>query len=91
MMLILTRSTRVDWPRMRENLRDLSDYALADLLSVSRSSLHNWTAADARGEPAHWTGTLFIEVWCKRTGLSWTDIPMRTVAPSVSSVLRATA
>lgn len=90
-MLILTRTTRIDWPRMAHNLRRLGLTAqqIADQLEVSRSSLDNWMADDASGEPAFWTGAKLIELWCVRTGLQWTEIPLRKVAPSVSAVLRS--
>lgn len=89
-MLILTRHTRIDWPRMLENLRRLgmSTQQVADELDVGRSGMDNWASPGASGEPAFWTGARMIEVWCLRTGLKWTDAPVRAVTPSVSEVLR---
>jgi hypothetical protein len=91
--LRLTRSTRIDWPAMACNLRTLgvSWQQIADALEIDRMALPNWAHEGAIGEPAHWTGAAFIALWCDRTGLQWTDVPTRTVAPSVSRVLRATA
>lgn len=89
-MLILTRHRRIDWPRMFENLRRLgmSAQAVADAIDVGRSGMDNWTSPGASGEPAFWVGAKLIEVWCDRTGLKWTDVPMRSITPSVSEVLR---
>lgn len=89
-MLILTRHHRIDWPRMVENLRrcGMSLQEIADRCDVHRRSLDNWAQAEASGEPAFWTGAKLIEVWCERTNMVWTDIPVRKVAPSVSEVLR---
>ncbi len=89
-MLILTRHTRIDWPRMASNLRrlDLSLQQIADRLEVARTGLDNWLGDGATGEPAFWTGAKMIELWCERTGCQWTDIPLRKVGPSVSEVLR---
>lgn len=89
-MLILTRHTRIDWPRMADNLCRLgmSLQQIADAVEVTRPSLDNWARPEASGEPAFWTGAKLIELWCKRTGCVWTDVPLRKVAPSVSEVLR---
>lgn len=92
-MLIVSRSRRVDWPRMAANLQKqgMSWQEIADALGVTRGALPNWLAAEATGEPAFWVGSTMIILWCKRTGLQWTDIPLRQVAPSVSEVLRSSA
>lgn len=89
-MLILTRHTRIDWPRMADNLRRLGMtlQQIAEAVEASRSSLDNWAMPGASGEPAFWTGSKLIELWCKRTGCVWTDVPLREVTPSVSEVLR---
>lgn len=89
-MLILTRHTRIDWPRMADNLRRLgmSMQQIADAVEVGRSGLDNWAGPQASGEPAFWTGARLIELWCRRTGCVWTDVPLRSVAPSVSEILR---
>jgi hypothetical protein len=89
-VLILSRTRRIDWPRLVENLRrgGLSTQEIADRLDITRNALHNWAMPDACGEPAFWTGSALIVLWCERTGLKWTDVPTRTVAPSVSTVLR---
>lgn len=93
MILILNRSTRIDWPRMAENLRraGMSMQQIADAIEVSRSSLDNWAQPEASGEPAYWTGAAMIVLWCRRTGLSWPDLPTRRVAPSAAEVLRTSS
>jgi hypothetical protein len=93
MNLTLSRTKRVDWPRMAENLRRLgmSMREVADDLGVAREGLANWMGEEACGEPAFWTGAKLIELWCRRTGLQWTDLPTRNVAPSVAQVLRESA
>lgn len=92
-MLIVSRSRRVDWPRMFENLRRLgmSHQQIATALEVDRTALRNWAAEGTSGEPAYWTGAAFIALWCERTGLRWTDVPTRRVMASVAEVLRSTA
>lgn len=89
-MLILSRTRRIDWPRLVENLLriGMSMQQIADSLDVNRRSLDNWARIDSDGEPAFWTGSALIVLWCDRTGLRWTDVPVRTVTPSVSQVLR---
>lgn len=92
-MLILSRTRRIDWPRLVENLRRLGMtlQQIADRIDVTREGMGNWCGPDASGEPAFWTGAALIELWCERTGLKWTDLPVRVVAPSVSAVLRSSA
>jgi hypothetical protein len=92
-MIVLTRTRRIDWPRVVNNLQraGMSLQQIADEIEVSKSLVAGWVDEDSTGEPAFWTGAVLIEVWCKRTGLKWPDLPTRHVAPSVSQVLRATA
>jgi transposase-like protein len=92
-MLILSRTRRIDWPRLVDNLLRLgmSMQQIADALGVSRRSLDNWARQDSDGEPAFWTGSSLIVLWCERTGLKWTDTPTRQVTLSVSQVLRSTS
>jgi hypothetical protein len=75
---------------MAINLRRLgmSWGQISERLDVDRTALINWCRDDAVGEPAFWTGASMIELWCERTGLRWTDVPTRKVAPSVSASLR---
>lgn len=90
-MLTLSRTRRIDWPRLVDNLLRLgmNMQQVADALDVGRSSLDNWARQESDGEPAFWTGSALIVLWCQRTGLQWTDVPVRTVVPSVSQVLRS--
>lgn len=90
-MIVLSRTRRIDWPRMIENLQRLgqSPQHIADRIEVSRSTLRGYLEVDS--EPAFWTGTKIIEVWCEATQLTLSDVPTRTVTPSVSEVLRTTA
>ena len=92
-MIVITRSIRIDWPRVVANLQrgGLSLQQIADELEVSKSLVAGWVDEDSTGEPAFWTGAVLIELWCKRTGLKWPDLPTRKVMPSVSQVLRATS
>ncbi len=92
-MLTLSRTKRLDWPRMLANIRKqgMSLQQVADHIGVTREGLGNWTAEEAIGEPAFWTGAAMIELWCASTGLGWNDLPTRTVTLSVSAVLRQTA
>jgi orotate phosphoribosyltransferase-like protein len=92
-MIVITRSIRIDWPRIVANLqtKGMSLQQIADELDVSKSLVAGWVDAESTGEPAFWTGAVLIEVWCKRTGLTWPDLPTRRVMPSVSQVLRDTA
>jgi hypothetical protein len=89
-VLTVSRTRRVDWPRLVENLMRLgmTTQQIADSIDVARRSLDNWARQDSEGEPAFWTGSALIVLWCQRTGLQWTDVPVRKVTPSVSEVLR---
>lgn len=92
-MIVVTRTRRIDWPRIVANLQrcgmSLADIARA--LDVTRQSLDNWAREDEVGEPAFWTGAALLVLWSERTGLKWTDAPVRTVPESVSRILRDTA
>ncbi len=92
-MLTLSRTRRIDWPRLVANLRKqgMLNQHIADAVGVTREGMLNWGSEDATGEPAFWTGAVLIELWCSRTGLHWTDLPVRVVTPSVSEVLRRSA
>ena len=89
-MIVLTRTRRIDWPRVIQNLRTagMSVQDIADAVDVSRSALQDY-CDDRNIEPAFWTGAAIIEVWCARTGLRWPDLPVRVVPLSVSAVLRS--
>ena len=75
--------------RVVVNLRSagLSVQNIADEVGISRSSLQDY-CDDRNIEPAFWTGSRIIEVWCAHTGLRWPDLPVRDVPLSVSAVLR---
>ena len=53
-MLTLSRTKRLDWPRMLANIRKqgMSLQQVADHIGVTREGLGNWTAEEAIGEPA---------------------------------------
>lgn len=92
-MIVLSRTRRIDWPRVVANLQRLgmSLQNIADEINVSKSLVAGWVDEGSTGEPAFWTGAVLIEVWCKKTGLQWPDLPVRRVYPSVSEVLRSCA
>lgn len=91
-MIILSRTRRIDWGRVVLNLqsRGMSLQQVADDVGVSKATVGGWTS-DIASEPAFWTGTVLIELWCAKTGLKWPDLPVRVVTPSVSQVLRDSA
>lgn len=86
----LSRTRRIDWPRMAENLRALGMTwtEIAGALEIDRTAMRNWAEPEAVGEPAFWTGSAMLRLWCDRTGLRWVDAPVRVVTPSVSEILR---
>lgn len=90
-MLILSRTRRIDWPRLVDNLRRLgmSVQEIADAIGVRRQAVDYWAGPESDGEPAFWTGSALLVLWCERTGLHWTDAPVRTVSLSVSASMRA--
>ena len=89
-MIVLSRTRRLDWPRMAENLRraGMTWTEIASALGVDRTALRNWAEPETVGEPAYWTGACMLLLWSEKTGISWTDAPVRVVTPSVSEVLR---
>lgn len=91
-MIIVSRTRRIDWARIIENLRkqgmSVQDIALA--VNVGRSSVQDY--CDCRCiEPAYWVGSALLVLWAEKTGLPWTDAPIRIVQPSVSAMLKAMA
>lgn len=92
-MIVVTRTRRIDWPRMVANLQrcGMSMQSIADELDVSKAQVINYGEADGTMEPAFWVGAALLTLWSQRTGLKWTDAPTRDVPESVSRVLRATA
>lgn len=91
-MIVLTRTTRIDWARLVENLRrcGMSTVQIAEHLEVSESTVKNYRSAEG-SEPAFWVGSALLLLWAERTGCKWVDAPTRRVTPSVSEVLRASA
>lgn len=92
-MIVLTRTTRIDWPRVIGNLQrcGMSLQAVADAVDASKAQVAAYADEHGTTEPAHWVGSALLVLWSKRTGLPYTDAPTRTVAPSVSQVLRESA
>lgn len=92
-MIVLTRQTRIDWPRIIANLQrcGMSLQVVADELDVSKSQVSMYANENGTTEPAFWVGSALLVLWSKRTGLSYTDAPTRVVLPSVSQVLRESA
>jgi lambda repressor-like predicted transcriptional regulator len=90
-VIVITRSRRIDWPRIVANLQStgLSLREIADHVDVAKASVCDYCNPDAETEPAFWVGAALLVLWSERTRLPWTDAPVRTVAPSVSQVLRA--
>ena len=91
-MIVLTRTRRIDWPRIIENLRTtgLSVQEIADEVDIGRRSIGDY-CDDRAIEPAFWVGSALLVLWEKQTGLSYVHAPVRTVTPSVSAVLRESA
>lgn len=92
-MIVVTRSRRIDWPRIVANLQrcGMSLQTIADALDVSKAQVVNYAEAEGTMEPAFWVGAAMLVLWADKTGLKWTDAPVRVVPESVSRVLRATA
>lgn len=92
-MIVVTRSCRIDWPRIVANLQrcGMSLQGIAEAVEVSKSQVSAYAEAEGTTEPAFWVGAALLVLWSERTGLKWTDAPVRVVAPSVSQVLRDTA
>lgn len=90
-MIVVSRSRRIDWPRMIGNLRQrgMSLAQIAAAVEVSKSSIINLATTEA--DPAYWTGSALLVLWCDRTGLDWIDAPLRTVTPTVAEVMRQAA
>lgn len=92
-MIVLSRTRRIDWPRIMQNLSALgmTRAEIAEHVQVSESLVKNYASQDQVTEPAFWTGSAILVLWCEKTGLRWPDAPTRHVAPSVSEVLRQNA
>jgi hypothetical protein len=88
--IVLSRTRRIDWSRVIANLQTqgMSLQQIADAVEVSKTLASGLADEDDIREPAFWTGSALIELWCRRTGLRWPDLPVRVVTPSVSQVLR---
>jgi hypothetical protein len=86
----LSRERRIDWARLLDNIRKtgMSIEDIARTVDVGRSSVQDY-CDDRCIEPAHWTGSVLLQLWSERTGLPVTDAPTRRVQASVSAVLRA--
>lgn len=92
-MIILTRTIRIDWPRVIANLQrcGMSLQGVADEIDVSKAQVSAYADEHGTTEPAFWVGSALLVLWMAKTGLTYTDAPTRTVAPSVSQVLRESA
>ena len=88
--LILTRTHRIDWPRVIANIErtGMSVQEIAVQVDVSKAALYSYLQPDTSTEPAHWVGSALLALWALRTGYSWTAAPTRKVTPSVGEVLR---
>lgn len=80
-MIVLTRTRRIDWPRVVSNLQrsGMSLQQIADRIDVSKSLVAGWADPEMTGEPAFWTGSALIELWCEQTGLTWPELPVHVV------------
>jgi hypothetical protein len=92
-MIVLSRTRRIDWPRVIVNLTGcgMTLQAIADAVQVSKTQIVTYSEPEGTTEPAFWVGSALLLLWTDRTGLRWPDAPTRKVAPSVSEVLRSTA
>lgn len=90
--ITVSATRRIDWARLVENLRQcgLSVRDIARALDVSPSSVQSY-CDDRCIEPAYWVGSSMLVLWSAKTGLPWMHAPVRTVQPTVSAVLRASA
>lgn len=91
-MIIVSRTRRIDWARVIENLRKqgMSVREIAQAVDVGSSSVQDY-CDDRCIEPAFWVGSALLVLWAEKTGLPWTDAPVRKVQPSVSAMLKAMA
>ena len=92
-MIVITREIRIDWPRVIANLQrcGMSVRQIADEIDVSKAQVSVYADENGTTEPAFWVGSALLVLWMAKTGLTHTDAPTRTVAPSVSQVLRESA
>jgi hypothetical protein len=89
-MIVVSRSRRIDWPRLVVNLQStgMSHRDIARAVDVSKGHVAAWADPAGVVEPAFWSGAQLLQLWAQKTGLRWTDAPVRVVMPSVSAVLR---
>jgi hypothetical protein len=92
-MIVLSRTIRIDWPRIIGNLQrcGMSLQAVADAVDASKAQVVAYADENGTTEPAHWVGSALLVLWSAQTGLPYTDAPTRKVSPSVSQVLRESA
>lgn len=90
--ITVSSTRRIDWARLVENLQrcGMSHADIAREVDVSRQTVQSYTD-DRCIEPAFWVGSSLLVLWATKTGVSWLQAPVRTVQPSVSSVLRTSA
>jgi len=87
-VIVLTRTRRVDWPRLILDLRrtGLSLPRIGQGAGVSARTIGSYLTTDT--EPAHWTGEALIGFWVVTTGRQRGEAPVRAVVPSVAAVMR---
>lgn len=87
----LSRERRIDWARILTNLRTagMSLQQIADQVDCGRQTLDGYANEDCPSEPAYWVGHSLLALWCQRCGTALADVPLRTVSPSVSAMLKA--
>lgn len=89
-MIVVSRSRRIDWARVIDNLQrqGMTIRQIAAAVDVGCSTVKDY-CDDRCIEPAFWTGSTLLQLWSERTGAHWMDAPIRTVQPSVSAMLKA--
>lgn len=88
--LTLTRTRRIDWSRILENLETagLSMQQIADQVDAGKSTLVGYKNPDCPSEPAYWVGHSLVALWATRCGCQLADVPIRTVQLSVAAMMK---
>ena len=89
----LTRTRRIDWARIVQNLQrsGMSLQEIADQVDAGKTTIIGYLNEDCPSEPAYWVGHSLLALWCNRCGTLLSDAPIKAVPLSVSAMLKSMA